>query len=105
MNAAALQVDPATLAAILAMALATLATRYGGLLLIRLMTPTGRTRRMLEAIPAAVLTAVVTPTALATGAAESAACLVTVLAAQRLSLLPSVALGIGTVVGLRAAGL
>ncbi|HEX5934553.1 MAG TPA: AzlD domain-containing protein [Pseudorhizobium sp.] len=93
-----------TLAVILAMSAATLMTRFGGLLLARFVTR-GRTKRMLEAIPPAVLTAVVTPTALATGMAETVACAATVVAARRLSLLPSVLIGIVCVATLRAAGL
>lgn len=98
-------ITPSTLSVILAMAIATLLTRYGGLVLVRHFQPKGATRRMLEAVPPAVLTAVVAPTALATGPAETIACLATVLAARRLSLLPSVAIGITSVALLRAAGM
>lgn len=94
-----------TFAVIVAMAVATLLTRYGGLVLVRFITPKGRAKRMLEAIPPAVLTAVVVPTALATGIAETAGCAVTILAALRLSLLPSVLIGMACVAVLRAAGL
>jgi uncharacterized membrane protein len=97
--------DPSTLVAVLAMCVATLITRYGGLVLVHFVTPRGRGKRMLEAIPPAVLTAVVAPTALATGLAETIACIVTVLAALRLPLLASVALGVACVALLRAAGL
>jgi uncharacterized membrane protein len=98
-------VDTSTLAVILAMTVVTLLTRFGGLVLVRFVTPGPRARRMLEAIPPAVLTAVVVPTALATGVAETLACAATILATQRLSLLPSVVIGIATVALLRGTGL
>jgi uncharacterized membrane protein len=49
--------------------------------------------------------AVVAPTALASGIAETLACAVTALAALRLPLLASAAAGVATVAVLRAAGL
>ncbi len=58
----------------------------------------------LGAIPPAVLMAVVTPTALATGIAESIACAVTALVAFRLPMLAAVALGVATVAALRFMG-
>jgi Predicted membrane protein len=98
-------ISASTFAVIAAMTVATLLTRFGGLLLVRFVTPRGRARRMLEAIPPAVLTAVVAPTAVTTGAAETVACAVTALAARRLSLLPSVLIGMACAAALRAAGL
>ncbi len=100
-----MSLDPATLLAILAMAAATVMTRMSGLVLIRFVTLSGRAKEVLEAIPPAVLMAVVAPTALATGPAETIACAVTALAALRLSLLPATALGVATVALLRLAGL
>lgn len=100
-----MSLDPATLAAILAMAAATAATRFSGLFLHRLMTLSPGRRRVLDAIPPAVLAAVVAPTAFATGIAESLACLVTALAALRLPLLSSMAAGVATVALLRHLGL
>ncbi|CAN7227963.1 AzlD family protein [Rhizobium sp. LjRoot258] len=94
-----------TLLAILAMAAATVLTRMSGLLLIRHVEMTKQTRTAIEAIPPAVLMAVIAPTAFATGWAETAACLVTALAARRLPMLASVAVGVATVAVLRAAGL
>ncbi len=87
--------------AILAMAVATYATRLGGLWIAEHIPQSGRTRAALDALPAAVLTAVVAPMALATGIAETAAAGVTVLAALRLPLLAAVAVGVGAVVLLR----
>lgn len=94
-----------TLLAILAMAAATILTRASGIFLIRYLAIGEETREALDAIPPAVLMAVIAPTALATGWAETIACGMTALAAMRLPLLPSVAVGVGTVVALRMAGL
>lgn len=96
--------DPATLAAILAMMAATIFTRLFGALLINRVTLSPRMEKALNAVPPAVLMAVVTPTAIATGVAETVACAVTALAALRLSLLPSAAIGVVTVALLRAIG-
>lgn len=98
-------IDINTVLAILAMAAATILTRVSGIFLVRYLTISDETREALDAIPPAVLMAVIAPTALATGWAETIACAVTALAAMRLPLLPAVALGVATVVGLRAAGL
>lgn len=94
--------DPYTLAAILSMAFATVATRLGGLVLIRFVKLGGRQRRALEAIPPAVLMAVIAPTAFVTGPAETAAAAATALAAMRLPLLAAVAVGVATAAALRA---
>jgi uncharacterized membrane protein len=93
--------DAATLLAILLMALVTYGTRLGGLLLAGRWRLEGRRKAAFEAIPAAVLTAVIAPTLLATGPAESLAGLVTILAAFRLPLLGSVVVGVASVVALR----
>ncbi|MCL6706844.1 AzlD domain-containing protein [Pseudomonas sp. R2.Fl] len=98
-------VDLPTLAAILAMAAATVMTRLGGLLILRFVTLSPRSKRLLDAIPPAVLAAVVAPTAFATGIAEAIGCLLTALTATRLSMLPAAAMGVVTVALLRAFGL
>jgi uncharacterized membrane protein len=97
--------DLHTLLAILAMAAATVLTRVSGLVLIRHVEMNDQTRAAIEAIPPAVLMAVIAPTAFATGWAETAACGITALAARRLPMLASVALGIASVALLRAIGL
>src|SRR5690606_6670358 len=51
--------DPYTLAAILGMAAATYLTRIGGWALVRWVAPTGRVKVALEAVPGAVLAAVI----------------------------------------------
>ena len=95
--------DPVTFAAILAMAGVTYATRAAGLVLAGRLALSGRAKAAFEAIPPAVLVAVIAPTALATGWQETAATLVTALAATRLPLLGTVAVGVGTIVLLRLA--
>jgi uncharacterized membrane protein len=98
-------IDINTLLAILAMAAATILTRVSGIFLLGYLSISEETREALDAIPPAVLMAVIAPTALATGWAETIACGVTALAALRLPLLPAVAVGVAAVVALRAAGL
>lgn len=100
-----MSLDFNTFLAILAMAAATILTRVSGVFLVRYLTLSDETREALDAIPAAVLMAVIAPTALATGWAETIACVATALVALRLSLLPAVGIGVATVVALRAAGL
>lgn len=96
-------VDPANLAAILGMAAATYLTRVLGLLLVRFVDLGGRTRAALDALPPAILMAVIAPTALATGPAETAAAAITALAALRLPLIVAVVAGVASVVALRYA--
>jgi uncharacterized membrane protein len=100
-----MSIDLNTLLAIVAMAGATILTRVSGIFLLRYLSIGDETREALDAIPPAVLMAVIAPTALATGWAETVACAVTALVAMRLPLLPSVAIGVAAVVALRAAGL
>jgi len=95
--------DPLTLTAIAGMALATWLTRYLGYWLVRRATVSGRLATALEAVPGAILVAIVVPKALATGPAETAAAALTVLLALRLPLLAAVAGGCLGVVLLRMA--
>lgn len=97
--------DLNTMLAILAMAAATILTRVSGLVLIRYVEIDESRRTAIEAIPPAVLMAVIAPTAFATGWAETLACAVTAIAASRLPMLASVVIGVATVALLRAAGL
>lgn len=96
-----LALDAQTLAAIAAMAAATYATRVFGYWLVRRRAVGGRLAGALQAVPGAILTAIVAPMALATGPAESGAALVTLLLALRLPLIVAVAGGCLAVVGLR----
>ncbi|MCW5748754.1 MAG: AzlD domain-containing protein [Alphaproteobacteria bacterium] len=98
-----MSVDPTTLAAIVAMAVVTYATRIAGFLLADRLVLRGRAKAAFDAIPPAVLVAVIAPTALATGWQETLAAAVTILAALRLPLLATVAVGVLAVVALRAA--
>lgn len=97
--------DYPTFLAIVAMAVATMLTRVSGIFLLRYLSIGEQTREALDAIPPAVLMAVIAPTALATGWAETIACAITALAATRLPLLACVIIGVVSVVALRAAGL
>jgi uncharacterized membrane protein len=96
-------IDPVTLAAILAMAAITYLTRIAGIFLAGRLTLKGRAKAAFDAIPPAVLVAVIAPTVLATGPAETLAALVTAVAASRLPLLATILIGVATVVALRAA--
>lgn len=94
-------IDPHDLLAILLMGIATYGTRVAGLFLAGRLPRTGRVRVALDALPPAVLTAVIAPAVVA-GPAEAVAAAVTVLAAFRLPLIATVALGVTTVAVLRA---
>jgi uncharacterized membrane protein len=94
--------DPNTFLAILAMAVATVLTRVSGLVLIRFVTIGPKQKRALDAIPPAVLMAVIAPTALATGPAETLAAVATAIVATRLPLLAAVATGVVVVAVARA---
>jgi len=94
-------VSLANLLAILTMAAATYGIRLAGLFIAGHIPQSGRARVALDALPAAVLTAVVAPMALATGPAETLAAAITILAAFRLPILAVVAAGVLSVVLLR----
>jgi uncharacterized membrane protein len=100
--AGALSVDPFTFLAIAGMALVTYATRVGGWLATRRIVLSGRWLAAMEAVPPAVLTAVITPMVLATGPAETMAAAITVVASLKLPRLVAVALGVASVVVFRA---
>ena len=72
-------IDPATFLAILAMAIATYATRLSGFIIGPFLPEEGRLRQALDAVPAAVLTAVVAPT-IVSGPAELIASIATIIA-------------------------
>jgi uncharacterized membrane protein len=96
-----MSVDTTTLLAILAMAVVTYVTRIAGLFVADRLVLTGRAKAAFDAIPPAVLVAVIAPTALTTGWAEAAAAAITAVAAFRLPLLATVAVGVASVVLLR----
>ena len=97
-----MSLDPDTVLAIAGMALATYLTRIAGLWLLQIANVRGRARSAMDALPPAVLMAVIAPTVLATGLAETLAAAVTIAAAFRLPLLVAVATGVASVVALRA---
>ncbi len=99
-----MSLDLTTLAAIVAMMVATVFTRLAGSLLVRRLDLGDKALKALGVVPPAVLMAVVTPTALATGWAETVACAVTAVAALRLPLLPAATAGVLTVALLRWLG-
>ncbi|QCI64260.1 AzlD family protein [Phreatobacter stygius] len=94
--------DTMTLIAIFGMAAVTYACRVTGLLIAGRFAFAGRAKAAVDAIPPAVLTAVIAPTLLATGWAETCAGAITILAATRLPLIATIATGVVTVVVLRA---
>lgn len=98
-----MSLDATTLAAILAMAAVTYATRIAGFALVRRLALTGRARMALEAVPGAVLVALVAPAILTRGPADALAGLLTVLAALRLPVLGVVAVGVVSAGVLRVA--
>ena len=92
----------ATILAILGMALATYATRASGLYLMRGVVVRGRLKAALDALPPAVLMAVIAPTILTTGIAETITAIFTATAAfMRLPLVVTVLIGVISVVLLR----
>jgi uncharacterized membrane protein len=96
-----MSLDTTTLLAILAMAAVTYLTRIAGLFVADRLVLTGRAKAAFDAIPPAVLVAVIAPTALTTGWAEAIAAAITAIVAFRLPLLGTVAVGVIAVVVLR----
>lgn len=94
--------DPVNLVAIFGMALVTYLTRIAGLALAGRLALSPRAQAAFDAIPPAVLIAVIAPSALATGWPETAAAALAALAATRLPLLGVVAVGVAAVVLFRA---
>jgi uncharacterized membrane protein len=95
--------DPRVLAAIAVMAIATYLTRIAGLWLVSRVILRGRLRAALEAVPGAILAALVAPSAIATGVAESAAALLCIAIATRVPMMLAIVAGVATVAALRAA--
>jgi uncharacterized membrane protein len=97
-------VDPLTLAAIVVMAAVTYLTRAAGFLVAGRLRLEGRAKAAFDAIPPAVLVAVIAPTALATGWPETVAAAIAAVAATRLPILATMGLGVVAVVILRGLG-
>ena len=92
----------ATILAILGMALATYATRASGIYLMRGVTVKCRLKAALDALPPAILMAVIAPTILTTGLAETIAAAITAISAfMRAPLVVTILIGVVSVVLLR----
>ncbi len=91
-----------TMLAILAMALATYITRIAGILLVSRFILSKRVTKALDAIPGAILMAVIAPMVLATGPAEFVAAGIAAIASTRLPLLAVAGVGVVVVVLLRS---
>ena len=88
--------------AIIGMGIATYLTRISGFYLLRGLNLTGHSKAALDALPPAVLMAVIAPVILTTGWAESIAAAITAVAAFfRLPLTLTIVIGIVSVVALR----
>lgn len=94
-------IDPMTVLAILAMAGVTYLTRIGGYLVLRNRTLSPRATAVMEAAPGCVLISVIAPDFVSRNPADLAALAITVLAATRLSMLPTVVIGVGLAGALR----
>ncbi len=90
------------LAAIAAMAVATLATRFAGLFVPAGFARRGRLKAAFQAMPVAVLAAIIAPAVLATGWPETVAALLTVAVAWRMPLIAAVVTGVVAAALLRA---
>lgn len=95
--------NSSALLAILGMGVATYLTRLSGFYLLRGLNVSGRMKAALDALPPAVLMAVIAPVILTTGPAESIAAAITAVAGFfRLPLTVTIVIGIVSVVVLRA---
>jgi uncharacterized membrane protein len=96
-------IDPGTLLAIILMALATYATRSGGLWLASRFDLSERAGAWLDQIPGAILVSLVAPAILMGGPIEVLAAVVVVIVSLRTGSLPAaMVIGVGTVLALRA---
>ena len=96
-------IDPGTLLAIILMALATYATRSGGLWLASRFDLSERAGAWLDQIPGAILVSLVAPAILMGGPIDVLAAVVVVIVSLRTGSLPAaMVIGVGTVLALRA---
>jgi uncharacterized membrane protein len=92
-----MNLDPRTLLIIALAGLATYGTRLAGYWLLRNATITGRTKAALDAVPPAILMAVIAPAVFMQGWPEKIAGAVTIAAAlMRLPLLVVIIIGVAT---------
>jgi len=89
-------IDPANLIAIVLMASVTYLTRIGGYVVLRNRTLSRRATTVMEAAPGCVLISVIAPDFVSRNLADLAALAITVLAATRLSMLPTVVIGVAS---------
>ena len=89
-------IDPANLLAIVLMAFVTYLTRIGGYILLRNRSLGPRAMAVLEAGPGCVLIAVIAPVFVSDQPSDLIALALTVIAATRLPLLPTVIVGVGS---------
>ncbi|PWR19357.1 AzlD domain-containing protein [Zavarzinia aquatilis] len=97
-----MSISAEALLAILAMAIATMACRLAGLVLPARLIGTGRLSRAFDAMPVAILSAILAPLLLTRGPADALAGLVVIVAAARLPMIPVIAIGIGAAAAARA---
>ena len=86
----------ATLLTIVLMAGVTYLTRIGGYVVLRNRTLSPRATAVMEAAPGCVLISVIAPDFVSRNPADLAALAITVLAATRLSMLPTVVIGVAS---------
>jgi uncharacterized membrane protein len=96
-----MRLDGTTVLTIVLMGLVTYLTRIAGLFIAGRLSLEGRAKAAFDAIPVSVLTAVIAPTLLTSSVPETLAGVVTILAAFRLPLLGTVAVGVASVILLR----
>jgi len=94
-------IDSATALTILGMAAVTAFTRVIGYWAMGKVQISGRLAGALDAVPGAILIAIVTPAAFSAGPAEALAAGLTILLAWRFPMLVAVGGGVGCVVALR----
>ncbi|RWO70248.1 MAG: AzlD family protein [Mesorhizobium sp.] len=88
-------IDATTLFTIVLMAGVTYLTRIGGYVVLRNRTLSGRATAVMEAAPGCVLIAVIAPAFVSRSPADLLALAITLIAATRLSMLPTVLIGVG----------
>jgi len=89
-------IDQINLLAIVLMASVTYLTRIGGYVMLRNRTLSPRATAVMEAAPGCVLISVIAPDLVSDNPADLLALAITVLAATRLSMLPTVIVGIAS---------
>lgn len=94
-------ISAASALTILSMATVTYLTRIGGFIALRNRTLSRRAKAVLDAAPGCVLISLIAPNFVTPHPADLAALAVTVLAATRLSMLPTVLIGMGSAALLR----